>query len=623
MRKQQETPTIAVLTVIGIEQQAMKSALGVEESDRVAGGGLLWYEKVVPTKYSGPVRVQLHAQGEAGNTVSAADATRIIGGGVRFMLLCGIAAGYREKVKIGDVVVPRAVIDATVKVAEGGEHRPRPTINSPLKGVLQMNAAARVEEGEWHDLFNQLSARDKPVPQSGQEEEFTRHVAQLPALHESAILSDNLLLRDPDVLIDAANDLHQQTRAGEMEAAGFVKACTNPYPPIPWYVMRGISDFGDTFKNDRFHALAAYAVAAYAALYIRDVLDLRIWGYVPSSVTPGTPSRPFREESTFNILLLPFDPLENLPAKEIKPERAILKRLSDMRHEQKLSVQVALIEDEFLPVSFEHGVELGRRYGANLVIWGDYYQSVGRNATELALRWALVDPPFLANLPSTGKTPVEAVESLSLLTRGHLQGDIDFVLFWSLSYLEMAAARYQNALAHLETVVVRFGDRFPSTISYRTDHRGFSMTVKRTEVQLIYYMGHCYQKLGQLEKAIACWDAILIISGGQKGGNVFAGDMLGLAIGMGESAEVVRGLLHVLLRKAIAQLEFRGFQAATKTFQQVYRYAKMAKDNPTLSGPIFNPVIAWIRDDLKIPEDEAGVGAMTEAMFEALRKAFL
>ena len=150
MRTQQQTPTIAVLTVIGIEQQAMKSALGIEESDRVAGGGLLWYEKVIQTKYSGLVRVQLHAQGEAGNTASAADATRIIGGGVHFMLLCGIAAGYREKVKIGDIVVPRAVIDATVKMAEGGEHKPRPTIYSPLKGVLQMNAAVKIEESEWH-----------------------------------------------------------------------------------------------------------------------------------------------------------------------------------------------------------------------------------------------------------------------------------------------------------------------------------------------------------------------------------------------------------------------------------------------------------------------------------------
>ena len=110
MKKQPETPTIGILTVIGPEQQAMKNALGMGEKDRVPGEGRLRYEKVIKTKYNGPVRVQLHAQGEPGNAASAADATRIIGSGVRFMLLCGIAAGYRGKVKIGDVIVPRAIV---------------------------------------------------------------------------------------------------------------------------------------------------------------------------------------------------------------------------------------------------------------------------------------------------------------------------------------------------------------------------------------------------------------------------------------------------------------------------------------------------------------------------------
>lgn len=603
MATKHDTPTIGILTIIGIEQQAMKSALGMQESDRVPGGGRLWYEKIIQTTFSGPVRVQLHAQGEAGNTVSAADATRIIEGGVLFMLLCGIAAGYRTKVRIGDVVIPRAVIDATVKAVEDGEYKPRPNIHSPLKGVLQMNAAAKIDEKEWHEQFKKLSSHLRLVPQPGKEEEFRDHVAQLPTLHESAIFSDDLLLRDPQVLIDAANDLHQQIRAGEMEAAGFVKACVTPYPPIPWYVIRGISDFGDNFKHDAFHTLAAYAVASYAALYITNVLDLRIWGHTPNQANAeAATSRLFREANTFNILLLPFDPLAKASANEIKPERVLLKRLNDMRHEQSLSVQVALLEDTVLPASFEEGIELGHRHGAKLVIWGDYYQSVGGNATELVLRWALVDPAPLVNLPATGKTPVETVENLSLLTQGHLQGDIDFVLFWTLSYFEMASGQYQNALNHLETVQKQFGVRFPGTISLRMNASGFSMAVNRSSVQLIYYMGHCHQELGQFKKAIACWDAILIVSGGRKGGSMFVGDAIAMAIGMSNSAEDVRGLLHILLRKAITQVEFQDLQAATKTFQQVHLYAKMAENKPELFGPIFDPVTAWIRDVLNIPE---------------------
>src|SRR5688572_25666088 len=98
MQTRSGMPTIGILTVIGSEQLAIKEAFGIQESDRVAGRGSLWYEKIIHTRFNGDVLVQLHAQGEPGNTASASDATRIIGSGVRFMLLCGIAAGTRGKV---------------------------------------------------------------------------------------------------------------------------------------------------------------------------------------------------------------------------------------------------------------------------------------------------------------------------------------------------------------------------------------------------------------------------------------------------------------------------------------------------------------------------------------------
>ena len=53
-----------------------------------------------------------------------------------------------------------------------------------------------------------------------------------PSAHDAAVLSDNLLLRDRAVVVDGANTLHQQIRAAEMEAAGFVTACGRLYPSL-------------------------------------------------------------------------------------------------------------------------------------------------------------------------------------------------------------------------------------------------------------------------------------------------------------------------------------------------------------------------------------------------------
>ncbi|MBO0696961.1 MAG: hypothetical protein J2P46_01075, partial [Zavarzinella sp.] len=284
MSRQDETPVVAVVTVLGVELEALKRAFGFTEGDRRPGGGNLYYEKR-HTSLGGPVRLQLHVQGKAGNTDAAAETTAVLHAArPRFMVLCGIAAGYRDKVRIGDVVVPRAVVDTTRKMAQDGRLLPRPEVATPQVAVIKMTAASGIASKDWRDRFRQL-VPEPLAPPTGSEREYAEHVAVEPSEHDAAVLSDNLLLRDPAVVVDAANTLHQQIRAAEMEAAGFVAACSRLYPPVPWYIVRGISDFGDWFKGDQFHRLAASAAASYTALYIEKVLDLRIWG-------PATLRRP-------------------------------------------------------------------------------------------------------------------------------------------------------------------------------------------------------------------------------------------------------------------------------------------------------------------------------------------
>lgn len=267
--------SVGILTIIGPELTAVKSAFGITEDDRVVGSGTLSYEKVIDNAFTKQIKIVVWPVGCAGNIASAADAAKIIAGGIKFLVICGIAAGVRDKVKVGDVVIPRAIVDTTVKVAEKGKLKHRPVISGPLKGVLQMNAAVPVKSEDLNSIFSSLSQSGIKAPY-GKKAEYDKFVAKVPSVHEAAILSDNMLLRDPKIL-DKANSLHQQIRAAEMEASGCVHACVNEYPPIPWFVVRGISDFGDDFKDDAFHHHAATAAASYLFLYLSKVLDLRIF----------------------------------------------------------------------------------------------------------------------------------------------------------------------------------------------------------------------------------------------------------------------------------------------------------------------------------------------------------
>ena len=145
-----------LVRLIGPELTAIKRAPAIPESARVPGNGELRYEVLRKTAFNDVIRVEVTCMGKPGNSAAAAAGTRIIQRGAKFLLLCGTAAGVRRKVRIGDVVAPRSVVDTTLKVAEGGLLLPRPVISSPLLGVLQMNAAATVDPIEWRELFSRI-----------------------------------------------------------------------------------------------------------------------------------------------------------------------------------------------------------------------------------------------------------------------------------------------------------------------------------------------------------------------------------------------------------------------------------------------------------------------------------
>jgi tetratricopeptide (TPR) repeat protein len=327
----------------------------------------------------------------------------------------------------------------------------------------------------------------------------------------------------------------------------------------------------------------------------------------------------FRKDETFNVLFLPFDPIEKITTKEIKPERAILKRLTDMQHGENLALQVRYREEGILPISFEDGAAIGRKLGAHLVIWGDYFQSLTANSTNIALRWALVDVN-LANIMPTGKVPVQSVESLTLLTEGYLQEDIDYVIFWCLAHMEMKMAHYERAIERLNRVVSQFGNKFQGVVSRKTDWHGIQLTINEPALQVCFYFGHCYQCLKQYDKAIPYWDRILIGTAGTKGGNFAAWDALALAI-TNKNPEQTNTLLHILFSKAHAQLLLGDQEAGLGTLRQIYRNAKLAQNTPQLYERTFARVIEWLRNDLKLPETESdSAKSSTGLIFEALRR---
>lgn len=264
----------AIITVVGPELHAVQDVFRVDRyKDVLSVRGSLYYHGTFNSErrrqLSIPVSVPvlIHCLSRAGNAAAAAATARISAlFDVAHAVLVGIAAGIEGKVRIGDVVVPRVVVDNTAIVATEGQRKPRPVMKGPPHVMAQLMRNYRPDPKRWHTSLLQLAMAPDPLP--GLEAWCATHVAAAPEVQESAIFSSDILLRDPDVL-NSSTFLHEQIRIGEMESGGFIEACESETPVIPWYVVRGVSDFGDKRKSDQFHAWASYA----AATLLKDILE--------------------------------------------------------------------------------------------------------------------------------------------------------------------------------------------------------------------------------------------------------------------------------------------------------------------------------------------------------------
>lgn len=281
---------VLVLTVIPAELEAARRAFDIADTDRnKVADGTVYFHTVVPSVLAATeYKVSLLCIGSAGNPEAAAVTSAALASQKpRAALLMGIAAGMRDKVQIGDVVLSERVVayEPAALVTDGTTttEQPRPDIERPSHAMIQDMVAYNPAGDRLQQAFAR-SGGYVPTAPPGQEVEYATHVATAVAVRRSTIASGEKLLRDPSKL-RRIRTLHGKVEVGEMEAAGFVSACR--VGDVPWMVVRGISDFGDELKNDRFHSFAACAAAAVTRDFIGHGLELA--GTNPAATLSGVP----------------------------------------------------------------------------------------------------------------------------------------------------------------------------------------------------------------------------------------------------------------------------------------------------------------------------------------------
>lgn len=315
-------PTIGIVTALPIEYAAVTAVLSAT-GERVTvagkGAGREYWTTSVPSTRSGNHTVVV-ALAEMGNNAAAIRASQMLEHfpSVESIIMTGIAAGIphpdkvEDHVRLGDIVVSnkKGVIqyDFDKETQDGKEVRCSPV--PPSAGLLE---AARLLEAEreahrypWEKFIKigqrQLKIKRPPkttdiLTKSGDAKATVvhpkdpeRHGAQ-PRLFFGPIASANKLLKNPQTR-EFLRDRYG-VKAIEMEGSGIADAAWTH--GRGYLVVRGICDYADSLKGDRWQRYAALTAAAFTRCLIE---HMRAASPAPESTFP--------ESSTKKMLPLVF-----------------------------------------------------------------------------------------------------------------------------------------------------------------------------------------------------------------------------------------------------------------------------------------------------------------------------
>lgn len=251
------SPDLLVITAIAIELAAAKKVFGIGEDvpARYSKNGIHFWPVTIQ-RTDGPLSCVVASLGNAGNVNASAITTLLLSELTpKKVLMMGIAGGRRKKLSLGEVILSERVVYYEGGAAHaGGTIALRPEMQRPGLSTQQDLNAYFATASLPERLQERAEKLGFAIPVESQAGEVAAKLMVSPA----TIASGELLIRDP-VVFESFQGIHEKAVVAEMEAYGVFDACEKQNVPV--LVVRGISDYGDTTKDNTFHKVASEAAA--------------------------------------------------------------------------------------------------------------------------------------------------------------------------------------------------------------------------------------------------------------------------------------------------------------------------------------------------------------------------
>ncbi len=227
--------------------------------------------------------------------------------GIRCVVMTGIAGGVpdldhpQRHVRLGDVVVAvDGIVDhGHVRAGEGPPEPRRPVAGIAMdlvRAVRRLQQRLHGGESPRWELWlapaddrpmavfarppaqtDRLHVRGRPADHPPPHE--SAHRAGRPKIHFGKIGSSDMLVANDHIRDELA--ARYGVLAFEMEAAGIADGVAGR--GVGWFMVRGIVDYCDSYKDDRWHPYASLAAAGCVRELLRECRPFPVWRMVPGS----------------------------------------------------------------------------------------------------------------------------------------------------------------------------------------------------------------------------------------------------------------------------------------------------------------------------------------------------
>jgi len=152
----------------------------------------------------------------------------------------------------------------------------------------------------------------------------------------------------------------------------------------------------------------------------------------------------FNSASSYNVLLLPFEPVGREETGIPLAERSVKDWVNTLKESQDLGVNVIYAQGSQPPQTTEEAKRIGEIYEASLVIWGDY-GNPSADSNLHHLRYVSPNADY-----STEEPGAAAFNDVYDLQEGFLTGAIEDINYWILATAYLKKGDYQSAYTNLQ-----------------------------------------------------------------------------------------------------------------------------------------------------------------------------